>query len=76
MLQSAPTSSQSAQSTAQQLSNLIHWKHFVLGLSAKPIIDIMAAVTDMEIGQELAVQLEGHGYRLIETGMQNRLFLR
>ena len=48
----------------------------VPGLSAKPIIDMMAAVTDFEIGHVLAARLRGHGYRLIETGMQNRLFLR
>src|SRR5215475_9190717 len=47
----------------------------VPGLSAKPIIDMMAAVTDLEIGQVLAAQLEEHRYRLIEAGMQNRLFL-
>ena len=48
----------------------------VPGLSAKPIIDMMAAVTDLEIGHALVERLEGHGYRLIKTGMPNRLFLR
>ena len=48
----------------------------VPGLAAKPIIDMMAAVTDLEIGHLLAARLEGRGYRLIETGMRNRLFLR
>ena len=48
----------------------------VPGLSAKPIIDMMAAVIDLEIGHVLAARFEGNGYRLIETGMRNRLFLR
>ena len=48
----------------------------VPGLAAKPIIDMMAAVMALEIGYELAARLEEHGYRLIETGMRDRLFLR
>jgi GrpB-like predicted nucleotidyltransferase (UPF0157 family) len=37
---------------------------------------MMAAVTALEIGYELAAGLEEHDYRLIETGMRDRLFLR
>ena len=48
----------------------------VPGLAAKPIIDMMAAVMAMEFGYKLAERLEEHGYRLIETGMRDRLFLR
>jgi GrpB-like predicted nucleotidyltransferase (UPF0157 family) len=48
----------------------------VPGLRAKPIIDMMAAVSDLAAGHVLARLLGGRGYRLIETGMKNRLFLR
>jgi GrpB-like predicted nucleotidyltransferase (UPF0157 family) len=48
----------------------------VPGLRAKPIIDMMAAVSDLAAGQVLALLLGRRGYRLIETGMKNRLFLR
>jgi GrpB-like predicted nucleotidyltransferase (UPF0157 family) len=47
----------------------------VPGLAAKPIIDMMAAVMAPEISYELTARLEGHGYRLVETDMHNRLFL-
>jgi len=46
------------------------------GLAAKPIIDMMAAVMAPEISYELAARLEEHGYRLVETDMRDRLFLR
>ena len=48
----------------------------VPGLWAKPIIDMMAAVTDLNEERVLASRLAGRGYQLIETGMRNRLFLR
>ena len=46
------------------------------GLWAKPIIDMMAAVADLNQGPALASRFAGRGYQLIETGMRNRLFLR
>jgi GrpB-like predicted nucleotidyltransferase (UPF0157 family) len=48
----------------------------VPGLQSKPVIDMMAAVRDLERGRELAQRLRGRGYQLTETGMRNRLFLR
>jgi GrpB-like predicted nucleotidyltransferase (UPF0157 family) len=47
----------------------------VPGLAAKPIIDMMVAVTDLAEANGLLLPLEQLGYRLIETGMRNRLFL-
>jgi GrpB-like predicted nucleotidyltransferase (UPF0157 family) len=48
----------------------------VPGLAAKPIIDMMAAVADLHAGRSLAQTLAVRGYRLVETGMRHRLFLR
>jgi len=48
----------------------------VPGLRAKPIIDIMAAVPTLAEGEALVARLGRRGYRLIETGMTDRLFLR
>ena len=48
----------------------------VPGLDAKPIIDMMAAVACLSEGVALAAKLTPLGYRLIETGMPNRIFLR
>ncbi|MBB6098717.1 GrpB-like predicted nucleotidyltransferase (UPF0157 family) [Deinobacterium chartae] len=47
----------------------------VPGLRAKPIIDVMAAVADLEVAARLAADLEVLGYRMVETGMRGRLFL-
>jgi GrpB-like predicted nucleotidyltransferase (UPF0157 family) len=48
----------------------------VPGLRAKPIIDLMVAVPSLQDRQPWLGQLERVGYELIETDMQNRLFLR
>lgn len=48
----------------------------VPGLTAKPIIDMMAAVARLDQGRTIVMGLEARGYLLIETGMRNRLFLR
>ena len=46
------------------------------GLSAKPIIDMMAAVTDVRDGVSLIPQLVALGYLRIENGMPGRFFFR
>ena len=46
----------------------------VPGLRAKPIIDMMAATPSLEALSALVLRLEAHGYQLIETGMDDRLF--
>jgi GrpB-like predicted nucleotidyltransferase (UPF0157 family) len=48
----------------------------VVGLCAKPIIDMMAAVANLPDGVALIAPLARLGYQLIETGMPDRLFLR
>ena len=48
----------------------------VPGLSAKAIIDMMAAVSDLQDGVDCLEQLAALGYEKIETGMQAHLFLR
>ena len=48
----------------------------VPGLCAKPIIDMMAAVIELNEGLAFALRLNFLGYELIETGMNARLFLR
>jgi GrpB-like predicted nucleotidyltransferase (UPF0157 family) len=48
----------------------------VPGLFAKPIIDMMAAVQDLDEARVLASRLSDLGYGLIDTGMRERLFLR
>ena len=48
----------------------------VPGLAAKPVIDLMAATTDLESVASAEPVLTGLGYRLIETGMRERLFYR
>ena len=48
----------------------------VPGLSAKPIIDMMAAVVNLREGVSLIPRLETLGYHHIENGMPGRLFLR
>jgi GrpB-like predicted nucleotidyltransferase (UPF0157 family) len=45
----------------------------VPGLAAKPIIDLMAAVTELDEVRSREDRLVGLGYRLVETGMPNRL---
>jgi GrpB-like predicted nucleotidyltransferase (UPF0157 family) len=48
----------------------------VPGLAAKPIIDMMAAVGDLAEADGLLPALNRLGYRLVETGMRERLFLQ
>lgn len=48
----------------------------VPGLAAKPVIDIMAAVDDLDEVAPCLPALVPHGYALIETGMRDRLFLQ
>ena len=48
----------------------------VPGLAAKPIIDMMVAVNDLKKAKGLLPTLNELGYRLVETGMRNRLFLQ
>lgn len=43
---------------------------------SKPIIDMMAAVTSLQEVDGLLESLNKLGYHVLETGMQNRLFLR
>jgi GrpB-like predicted nucleotidyltransferase (UPF0157 family) len=46
------------------------------GLPAKPIVDMMAAASDLAEAQRLAPIFGARGYQVIETGMQHRLLLR
>ncbi len=46
------------------------------GLPAKPIIDMMAAVLNLDAGRAAVAPLGTLGYHLVETGMPNRLLLR
>lgn len=48
----------------------------VPGLAAKPVIDMMAAVQRLTDATALVPTLAARGYRLVETGMRNRLFLQ
>lgn len=48
----------------------------VPGLAAKPVIDIMAAVNDLDEGQEALPDLARRGYLLVDLGMRHRLFLQ
>ncbi len=48
----------------------------VPGLQAKPIIDIMAAVPDIEETGDLVARLTELSFALIDAGMPQRLFLR
>jgi GrpB-like predicted nucleotidyltransferase (UPF0157 family) len=48
----------------------------VPGLWAKPIIDLMAAVTTLDQGRALVEPLTELGYQLIDTGMADRLFFQ
>jgi GrpB-like predicted nucleotidyltransferase (UPF0157 family) len=48
----------------------------VPGLAAKPVIDLMAAVADLAPITAAEPTLTALGYRLIETGMRDRLFYR
>jgi len=48
----------------------------VPGLRAKPIIDMMAAAPTMQTAEAMVTSLEALAYRLIETGMRDRLFFR
>jgi GrpB-like predicted nucleotidyltransferase (UPF0157 family) len=45
-------------------------------LSAKPIIDMMGAVQDLDKAKVLASRINDLSYELMETEMQRRLFLR
>ena len=47
----------------------------VPGLAAKPVIDLMAGVTDLDdITDRLHKELPGLGYRYMDAGMAGRLF--
>lgn len=48
----------------------------VPGLSAKPIIDMMAPVVSLEEADALSEQLAGAGYRKIDAGFFKRRFFR
>ena len=48
----------------------------VPGLAAKPVIDLMAATADLGAVTAAEPTLTALGYRLIETGMRDRLFYR
>ena len=48
----------------------------VPGLQAKPILDLMAAVPDIEDVGDLVARLGELGYLLTDAGMRGRLFLR
>ena len=48
----------------------------VPGLAAKPIIDLMGAVHQLEAVVPLFPTLHAHGYQVISTGMPQRYFLR
>ena len=49
----------------------------VPGLAAKPVIDLMAATDDLDsVAAAAEPTLTALGYRLIETGMRDRLFYR
>ena len=58
----------------------VHFEHIgstaVHGLAAKPIIDMMGAVSDLTKAMDLVPLMESMGYRLTETGMRNRLLLK
>lgn len=60
-------------------SRFEHFEHIgstsVPGLSAKPIIDMMAAVPELVAAQDVQRDLEALDYRPVETGMNNRLFM-
>jgi GrpB-like predicted nucleotidyltransferase (UPF0157 family) len=47
----------------------------VPGLAAKPIIDMMAAVRDLDHASTVAASVAPLGYTLTETGMRHRHFL-
>ncbi len=59
---------------------ILHIEHIgstsVAGLAAKPVIDLMAATADLESVAAAEPTLTSLGYRLIETGMRERLFYR
>jgi GrpB-like predicted nucleotidyltransferase (UPF0157 family) len=65
---------------AAATSNFVVLEHVgstaIPGLSAKPIIDMMAAVTDVRDGVSLIPQLVALGYLRIENGMPGRFFFR
>jgi GrpB-like predicted nucleotidyltransferase (UPF0157 family) len=48
----------------------------VLGLRSKPIIDMMAAVTTLGHAAEISETLNKAGYKFVQTGMTNRIFMR
>jgi GrpB-like predicted nucleotidyltransferase (UPF0157 family) len=48
----------------------------VPGLWAKPVIDMMLAVTDEEAALRVAGSVAPLGYQRVDTGMEDRLFLR
>jgi len=48
----------------------------VPGLAAKPVIDLMASVDDLDAAHSAAPQLAELGFRLVPTDMPERLFLQ
>ena len=58
----------------------VHFEHIgstaIHGLAAKPIIDMMVAVSDLTKAMDLVPLMESIGYRVTETGMRDRLFLQ
>ncbi|WP_433825983.1 GrpB family protein [Actinoplanes sp. CA-015351] len=48
----------------------------VPGLAAKPVIDLMAATSSLDMVIAGEAHLEEIGYRRLDTGMPNRLFYR
>lgn len=48
----------------------------VLGLAAKPVIDMMAAVPALDEVAPILPALGQRGYALVETGMRDRIFLQ
>lgn len=48
----------------------------VPGLKAKPVIDMMAAIPSLLESAPLVEALDALEYKVFETGMRNRLFLR
>ncbi|XVV11291.1 GrpB family protein [Actinoplanes sp. CA-131856] len=48
----------------------------VPGMAAKPVIDVMVAVDELDVVEERESAVEGLGYRRVDVGMPERLFYR
>ncbi|XVU23935.1 GrpB family protein [Actinoplanes sp. CA-054009] len=48
----------------------------VLGMAAKPVIDVMVAVDELGLVEEREGAVEALGYRRVDVGMPERLFYR